>query len=140
MHVIVGQSLVPGISFHAEFEIALPDFGGNAISDLTRRHVIVKLLAASERMLQRIEEFAWSLHDFGNWINKSLVIARLMPFHRRRNRSDDIFGVAVFREEHLNACAGGLRGLDEDEFVFVRKDHFPEGTSRTLRKCSPPLA
>jgi hypothetical protein len=46
----------------------------------------------------------------------------------------------VLREEHLNAGPGGFCRLDEDEFVFVRKNHFPEGTSRTLHKCSPALA
>jgi hypothetical protein len=40
----------------------------------------------------------------------------------------------VAGQEDFNARAGSLRGLDENEFVFVRKDHFPDGTSRTLAR------
>jgi hypothetical protein len=29
----------------------------------------------------------------------------------------------MFRKEDFDACAGGLRRFDEDEFVFVRQDH-----------------
>ena len=29
----------------------------------------------------------------------------------------------MFRKEDFDARAGGLRGFDEDEFVFVREDH-----------------
>jgi hypothetical protein len=29
----------------------------------------------------------------------------------------------MFRKEDFDARAGGLRGLDEDEFVFVGQDH-----------------
>ena len=29
----------------------------------------------------------------------------------------------MFRKEDFDARAGGLRGFDEDEFVFVGKDH-----------------
>ena len=63
-----------------------------------------------------------------------------MSFDRRRNRRHDVFRATEPCQEDLNARAGGLRGLDEDEFVFVRKDHLPKGTSRTLRKGSPALA
>jgi len=102
--------------------------------------VIIKFLMTRHGVSQRKEKFAWSFEDFGNWIDESLIISRLMTFDRRPNRRHDISRAAVLREEHLNAGAGGFCRLDEDEFVFVRKDHFPEGTSRTLHKCSPALA
>ena len=63
-----------------------------------------------------------------------------MSFDRRRNRRHDVFRATELCQEDLNAGAGGLRGLDEDEFVLMRQDHFPEGTSRTLHKRSPALA
>ena len=140
MHVVVRQNFVPGISFHAELEVAAPDVGGNAAPHLRRGHMIIKLVATDDCVSQRGEKFARSFEDFGNWINESLVIARLMTFDRRRNWRHDVFGVAVPRKEDFNAGAGGLRGLDEDEFVLMRQDHFPEGTSRTLHKRSPALA
>ena len=63
-----------------------------------------------------------------------------MSFDRRRNRRHDVVWAAVPRQEHFNARAGGLCGLDENEFVFVRKNHFPEGTSRTLVRAWLELA
>jgi len=118
------QNLVPGISLHAKLKVAVPDVGWNAASDLACRHVIIKLIAACDRASQHREEFAWSFYDFGNWVNESLVIAGLMSFDQRRNRRHDVLRATLLRQENLNAGAGGLCRLDEDEFVFVRKDHF----------------
>jgi hypothetical protein len=38
----------------------------------------------------------------------------------------------MFRKEDFDACAGGLRGLDEDEFVFVGQDHRTWANAVTL--------
>src|SRR5262245_55657662 len=46
VHVVMGQNFVPWISFHAKFEVAVPDVGGNALLHLARRDVIIKFSAA----------------------------------------------------------------------------------------------
>jgi hypothetical protein len=38
----------------------------------------------------------------------------------------------MFRQEHFDACAGRLRGFDEDEFVFVGQDHRTWANAVTL--------
>jgi hypothetical protein len=38
----------------------------------------------------------------------------------------------MFRKEDFDACAGGLRGFDEDEFVFVGQDHRTWANAVTL--------
>ena len=38
----------------------------------------------------------------------------------------------MFRKEDFDARAGGLRGFDEDEFVFVGQDHRTWATAVTL--------
>jgi hypothetical protein len=43
----------------------------------------------------------------------------------------------VLREKHLDACPGGLHGLDEDEFVFMGDDH-TLGFPSTLRHPETP--
>ena len=91
-------------------------------------------------MSQCRENFVRPLKDLRDRINETLIIARLMSFDRRRNRRHNIVRAALPRQEDLNARAGGLRGLDENEFVFVRKNHFPEGTSRTLVRAWLELA
>jgi hypothetical protein len=47
----------------------------------------------------------------------------LMAFNTRDNRRHDILWTTMFRKEDFDARAGGLRGFDEDEFVFVGQDH-----------------
>ena len=46
-----------------------------------------------------------------------------MSFDRRHNRRHDVLRTTMFRQENFNAGAGGLRRLNEDEFVFVGQDH-----------------
>src|SRR6516164_11064917 len=99
------QNLVPWISFHAKFEVAVPDLRVNALLHLARRHVIIKLCAARYRMAQRGEELSWSFEDFGYRINQALVITRLVSFNARHNRRHDVLRPAMFREENLDACA-----------------------------------
>src|SRR5207244_7907225 len=77
MHIIVRQNFVPRISFHAELEVAVPDVGGNAVSDLRCWHMIIKFLAACDRVSQHREEFGWPLKGSGTVINDSHLIARL---------------------------------------------------------------
>src|SRR5262249_45657213 len=69
VHIVMRQKLVPRISFHAEFEVPVPNVRGNALLHLTRRHVIIKFCAARHCMVQSGEEFAWAFEDLGNWIN-----------------------------------------------------------------------
>ena len=38
----------------------------------------------------------------------------------------------MFRQKHFDARAGGLRGFDEDEFVFVGQDHRTWANAVTL--------
>ena len=57
-----------------------------------------------------------------------------MSFDRRRNRRHDVVWAAVPRQEHFNARAGGLCGLDENEFELVRKDHFSGGNQSHARQ------
>ena len=123
VHVVMRQNLVPWISFHAKFEVAVPDLRVNSLLHLARRHVIIKLCVTRHCVAQRGEKLAWSFEDFGNRINESFVIARLMSFDRRHNRRDDVLRAAMFRQKDFDACAGGLRRLDENELVFVGQDH-----------------
>jgi len=83
----------------------------------------VKLFATRDCVPQRGEEFAPSFENFGNRVDESLVIARLMPFNRWRDRRDDVSRAAIFRKENLNAGACSLCRLNKDEFIFVRQDH-----------------
>ena len=117
------QNFVPRISFHAKFEVAIPNLAGNALLRLRCRHVTVKFLATSDCVSQRGKEFARPFEDFRNRVNESLVIARLMSFDRRRDRRQDVGGPAVSREENFDARACSFCRLNKDEFIFVRKDH-----------------
>src|SRR5437016_14475737 len=83
MHVVMRQNFVPGISFHAELEVPVPDVARNPVANLKCRHVTVKFLAADDGMLQCREELARSLCNFRNRVNKSLIIARSMTFDWR---------------------------------------------------------
>src|SRR6188472_2133524 len=103
------QNLVPWISFHAKFEVAVPNVCWNTLLHLACRHVIIKFGAARHCVAQRGEKLAWSFEDFGYRINRALVIARLMSVNTRRNRRHDVLRPAMFREENLDACARGLR-------------------------------
>src|SRR5690349_15714161 len=96
MHVVMRQDFVPRISFHAEFEVALPDVGGNAVSDLGCRHVVIKFLATRDCAPQRRYGLTRRLDDFRNRINESPVVSWLMSFDRRTYRSYDVRGVALF--------------------------------------------
>ncbi len=80
----------------------------------------VKLFATRDCVPQRGKEFARSFENFGNRVDESLVITRLMSFDRRRDRRHDVRGAAVSREKNFNAGACSLCRLNKDEFVFVR--------------------
>ncbi len=71
-------------------------------------------------MSQRREKFAWPFEDFGNRVDKSLAISRLMAFDWGLDRRHDIGGTAAFRKKDFNTRARGFCGLNENEFVFVR--------------------
>src|SRR5439155_23438380 len=103
MHVVMRQNFVPRISFYAKLEVAVPNIGRYAVPYFTCQHVIVKFLATGDCVPQHGKEFARSFEDFGNWIDESLVIARLMSFDRGSNRCHDIRGAALFRKKNLNA-------------------------------------
>src|SRR4029077_5882599 len=55
-----------------------------------------------------------------------------MSFNTRHDRRHDVLRPTMFREENFDACAGGLRGFDEDEFVFVGQDHRTWANAVTL--------
>src|SRR5947208_9126247 len=88
MHVVMRQNFVPGISFHAKLEVAVPDVATNPVANLKCRHVTVKFLAADDGMLQCREELARSLCNFRNRVNKSLIIARSMTFRSEEHTSE----------------------------------------------------
>ena len=117
------QDFVPWIPFHAKFEVTVPDLGGNAILDLACRHVVIKFRATDHCVVQHREKLARTFEDFGNWVNESLVIARLMPFERRRNRRHDVLRATMFGQEHFNTRAGSFRRFDENESVLMGQDH-----------------
>src|SRR6266480_398552 len=120
MHVVLRQNFVPGVSFHAKFEVAVPNMGWNTVLDLKCRHMAVKFLAADDGVLQHREEFARSLYDFRDRVNKSFVIARSMAFDGWLDRRDDVPRIAVSRKKNFDTGARGLRSLNENKFVFVR--------------------
>ena len=117
------QNFVPWISLHAKFEVTVPDLGGNAILHLACRHVIIKFRTACHCVVQYRENPAGTFEDFGNWVNESLVIARLMPFERRHNRRDDVLRATMSGQEHFDTRAGGFRRFDKDESVLMGQDH-----------------
>ena len=117
------QNFVPWISLHAKFEVTVPDFGGNAILHLACRHVIIEFPTARHCVVQYGENLAGTLEDFGNGVNESLVIARLMAFERRRNRRHDVLRTTMFGQEHFDAGPSGFRRFDEDESVLMGQDH-----------------
>src|SRR4030095_16569808 len=100
----------------------------------------IKFFATRDGVSQYGEKFAGSFDNFRKRINESLVIARLMSFHRRRDRRHDVQRVAVFRKENLNARACGFSRLNKDKLVFVRQNHCSPQTPRTIGKRSPVLA
>src|SRR5215471_5466571 len=112
------QSFVPWISFYAKFEVTVPDLGGNAILHLACRHVVIKFLATHHCVAQRREKLAGTFEDFGNGVNESLVIARLMPFDRWHNRRHDVLRATVFGQEHFDTRASGFRRFDKNESVL----------------------
>ena len=95
----------------------------------------VKLFATRDRVPQRGEEFARSFENFGDRVNESLIIARLMSLNRWRDRRHDIHTAAASREKNFNAGACGLCRFDKDKLVFVRNDHgpVPERTGNTTQ-------
>ena len=92
--------------------------------------MVVELLAARECMPQRGQEFVRPLKNFGDWIDESLVVTRLMLRNRRSYRRHDVCGAALLGKENLNARARGFCRFDKDKLVFVRNDHRP--VPRTL--------
>ena len=92
--------------------------------------MVVELLAAIECMPQRGQEFVRPLKNFGNRIDKSMVVTRLMPRNRGSDRRHDVHRAALLGKENLNARARGFCRLDKDKLVFVRNDHRP--VPRTL--------
>ena len=121
--MVVRQNFVPRISFHTKFEVARPDLTGNTVPDFRCWHVVIKFVATCDGVSQRREEFAWAFEDFGDGIDESLVITRLMPCHRWKDRGHNIGRAALLRKKNLDARAGRLRRLDKDELVFMRNDH-----------------
>src|SRR6516164_6076801 len=113
------QNFVPWISLHAKLEVTIPDLGGNAIFRLAGWHVVIKFRATQHRVTQRREKLAGTFEDFGNGINESLVIARLMPFDRWHNRRHDVLRATVFGQEHFDTRAGGFRRFDKNESVLM---------------------
>src|SRR5438309_11598192 len=111
MHVVMRQNFVPGISFHAKLEVAVPDVATNPVANLKCRHVTVKFLAADDGMLQCREEFARSLCYFTNRVNKSLIIARLMTFDWGLERCQLVGGTVVGLKYDLYSHARSLFGL-----------------------------
>ncbi len=85
--------------------------------------MIVEFVATNECGMQYGDDFVRPLNNFRDWVNESLVITRLMPFDRWKDRRYDIRRAALLRKKNLNARAGGLRRFDKDESVFVRDDH-----------------
>jgi hypothetical protein len=55
-----------------------------------------------------------------------------MSFNTWLYRRHDILRATMFRQKHFDARAGGLRGFDEDEFVFVGQDHRTWANAVTL--------
>src|SRR5437016_7712219 len=121
--MIMGQHLVPGISLHAELEIAVPDRSRNALLNEPRRHMIIEFLTPLKHIPQGSKQSLWLPEKFRYRINQFFVIARLMPLDRRSDRRYDIFRAALRRQENLNAGARSFRCLDKNEFIFVRNDH-----------------
>ena len=97
--------------------------------------MVVEFLTTGDCMLQHGEKPARSFEDFGDWIDESLVVTRLMLRDRRSDRCHDVRGATLFRKENLNARACGLCRLDKDKIVFVRNDHRPvqERTGNTTQ-------
>jgi hypothetical protein len=69
------------------------------------------------------DDFVRRLNNSRDRVNESLVITRLMPFDRWKDRRYDIRRAALLRKKNLNARACGLRCLDKDESVLVGNDH-----------------
>src|SRR5439155_22761682 len=105
MHVVMRQNFVPGISFHAKLEVAVPDVARNPVANLKCRHVTVKFLAADDGMLQCREELAWSLCNFRNRVNKSHIIARSMTFYWGFDWGQDFDGTGVVLKKVCNTRA-----------------------------------
>jgi hypothetical protein len=55
-----------------------------------------------------------------------------MSFNTWHNRRHDVLRTTMFRKKDFDACAGGLRRFDEDEFVFVGQDHRTRANAVTL--------
>src|SRR5438034_377033 len=102
MHVVLRQNFVPWISFHAKFEIAVPNIGWNTALDLKCRHMAVKFLATDDGMSQRGKDLAWPFENYGDWVDKSLVISRLMPIDRGFDRRHDVARIAVSRKKNFD--------------------------------------
>jgi hypothetical protein len=85
--------------------------------------MVVEFVPVDECGLQCGGDFVWPLNNCRDRIDESLVITRLMTCDWWKDRRYDIGRTALLREENLNARAGSLRRLEEDESVFVRNDH-----------------
>src|SRR5262249_26700195 len=107
------------ISFYTKFKVAIPDVRGNTLLYLACRHVIIKFRVTRHCVAQGAKKPGGSLQDFGNRVNESFVVARLMPFNMWRNRCQDVLRATMFRQEDFDACSSGFRRLDENKFVFV---------------------
>lgn len=127
IHVITRQDLVPRISFHAKFEIIIPDVRRNGSAHGFCGHVVEELFSFRESFQDGEAGPAAIGQHLRKGIPKSLVIARQVGFHVGDDGREDIVIAAMWRQEHLDAGAGGLDRLDEDEFVFVRNDHTAPG-------------
>src|SRR5436853_7852616 len=106
--MVMRQHLVPRISFHAKFEVVVPNFGRNALLHEGRWHMVVEFLTTGDCMLQHGEKPARSFEDFGGWIDESLVVALLMLLDRRSDQRHDVQWCARFRNKNLDKLAWRL--------------------------------
>ena len=87
-------------------------------------------------MSQYREDLAWPFQDFGNRVDKSEVIARLMSFNGRFDWGHDVCRPAVFRQKDLDTRACGFYRLDKDEFIFVGQDHAASRQQQVARSVN----
>lgn len=124
-HVIMRQRLVPGIALDAELEIVVPRFVRYKAANDFGGHVIVKLLPLHEPAKNAGNVPATAEDDLIQWIHQTAIIPRNVRRNRIAERRDNVRITAALRQEHFDARARCLCGLNENEFVFVRNDHCP---------------
>lgn len=88
--------------------------------------MVVKLPASSQ-IAPRFAQPVHAAQNFGQRIEEVFVITREMTFDRWKDRSHNVVGAAVFRQENFDARTGGFGRFNEDELVLVRNDHRTDG-------------